>query len=307
MGVDRRDLFTHPRATLANHSQVKHFALVRMAHNLPLNNYSYIPMLPFSRFSLWLCLATSSVKVVHGSNSINETAVVITEIMIDPYHVSDTYGEWFELYNNGNASVDLMGWSLSTSSSPEYIINGTAGMILEPGQYIVLGNSNDEAENGGYIPDLVYEHLSFYGTGHLELYDATGTLHDAVAWNSTSNFPVSTGGSIALKTASLDNSIGSNWCESSTVFGLGDKGTPGLPNDCPGYNSTAEPGLESNQTDAPSVSSSTAPVASAPPMRAPSKAPAAPTNATSASLSMASRLTRWLLSTLALIAALSWS
>jgi Lamin Tail Domain len=256
------------------------------------------------RFSLWLCLATFLVQAVR-SNS-DETAVVITEIMIDPYHVSDTYGEWFELYNNGNVSVDLTGWSVSTSSLPEYTINGTAGMILEPGQYIVLGNSDDEAVNGGYTPDLVYERLSFYTTGHLDLYDAKGALHDGVAWNST-NFPVSTGGSIALKTASLDNSIGSNWCESSTVFGLGDMGTPGLPNDCPGYNSTGDPGLESNQTKVPSVSSSTAPVASAPSMRAPSKAPATPTIATSASLSMALRLARWLSSTLVLTAALSWS
>jgi hypothetical protein len=266
-------------------------------------------MLSMARFSLWLCVATSPalVRLVDGSTS-NESTVVITEIMIDPSQVSDTHGEWFELYNNGNTSVDLTGWSLSTSvASDEYIINGTGGMILEPGQYIVLGNSDDEAMNGGYTPDLVYDHLSLYGTGQLKVYNEQRDLQDAVVWNTTTNFPVPTGGSIALKTVSLDNSIGSNWCESSTVFGLGDKGTPGLPNDCPGFNSTLEPGLESNQTEAPSVSSSTAPVASAPSMRAPSKAPAAPTIATSSSPSMALRLARWLSSTLVLTAALSWS
>jgi predicted extracellular nuclease len=44
--------------------------------------------------------------------------------------------------------------------------------------------------------------------------------------------PTPTGASMSLKVLGADNSVGTNWCESTTPFGDGDLGTPGAPNTC---------------------------------------------------------------------------
>ncbi|MCK4295939.1 MAG: T9SS type A sorting domain-containing protein, partial [Candidatus Marinimicrobia bacterium] len=51
-----------------------------------------------------------------------------------------------------------------------------------------------------------------------------------VAWDGGPNFPDPTGASMALNSPNLDNSIGSNWVESTTPYGAGDYGTPGSQN-----------------------------------------------------------------------------
>ena len=43
--------------------------------------------------------------------------VVINEIMQNPSAVSDANGEWFELYNNTNGSIDINGWTISDNDS----------------------------------------------------------------------------------------------------------------------------------------------------------------------------------------------
>ena len=38
--------------------------------------------------------------------------VVVTEVMVNPAAVSDSYGEWFELYNAGSSIISMEGWLL---------------------------------------------------------------------------------------------------------------------------------------------------------------------------------------------------
>ena len=53
---------------------------------------------------------------------------------------------------------------------------------------------------------------------------------DSVGWDNGVTFPDPNGASMALLDTSLDNSVGSNWQESTTPYGNGDLGTPGIPN-----------------------------------------------------------------------------
>ncbi|SVD94461.1 uncharacterized protein METZ01_LOCUS447315, partial [marine metagenome] len=53
---------------------------------------------------------------------------------------------------------------------------------------------------------------------------------DSVGWDNGTTFPDPNGASMALLDPTLDNSVGSNWQESTASYGEGDFGTPGMPN-----------------------------------------------------------------------------
>ena len=57
-----------------------------------------------------------------------------------------------------------------------------------------------------------------------------GVLFDSVSYDNGETFPDVTGASMALSDPNLDNSIGANWAPSNITFGLGDYGSPNLPN-----------------------------------------------------------------------------
>ncbi|MGA9597137.1 MAG: lamin tail domain-containing protein [Acidimicrobiia bacterium] len=158
--------------------------------------------------------------------------IVITEIMQNPSMVWDSVGEWFEVYNAGSSSVDLSGWTITDELNNKHVISGP--LIIEPGAYLVFGRNTNSSVNGGVAVD--------YGTGtdiflfnssdRLVLLDAAGNEVDRVAWDDGATFPDPNGASMSLAATGNDNSVGANWCTSTTVFGDGDLGTPGGPNTC---------------------------------------------------------------------------
>src|SRR5690606_2196710 len=48
--------------------------------------------------------------------------IYITEFMADPLHVSDTNGEWIEIYNPNAHPIDINGWLLRDSSSNYHVL-----------------------------------------------------------------------------------------------------------------------------------------------------------------------------------------
>jgi hypothetical protein len=155
--------------------------------------------------------------------------IILNEIMNNPSAVDDTDGEWFELYNAGGVDINLDGWTLSDLGSDIVQIQGT--VTIPSGGYAVIGNNGNISSNGGVELDYQYSTLYLSNSDdEIILRNPEGITIDSVAWDGGPNFPDPTGASMALFNPALDNSIGSNWAESSTPFGLGDLGTPGLPN-----------------------------------------------------------------------------
>jgi len=155
--------------------------------------------------------------------------IIINEIMQNPSAVSDSAGEWFELYNSGPSAVDLDGWRVADDGIDSFIIAGT--LVIAAGGYLVLGNNSNSATNGGVTVD--YQFSSFFlanADDELVLFDAGLNEVDRVAWDGGPNFPDPNGASMALLSPSLDNNVGANWTTSTTAFGAGDFGTPGAAN-----------------------------------------------------------------------------
>ncbi len=153
--------------------------------------------------------------------------IVVSEIMPNPAKVSDTYGEWLEIYNNDTITIDLSGWILKDAGNDYHRINAENGtVIIEPGKYLVMGRNAEPSLNGGYYADYEYSNLSFSNfNDQLILLDAGQKLVDEVYY--TNAFPYSSGVSMYLPDMNLDNNLVGNWKASTTPYGKGDKGTPG--------------------------------------------------------------------------------
>ncbi len=172
-------------------------------------------------------------------------AIVITEVMIDPAAVADTYGEWFEVHNPGATAIDLKDWWLRSDGQTQHKVAST--VVVPPGGYAVLCRNSNPSLNGG-IANCAYQYvgLSLANTSNdtVEVADPSGTTVDIVAWVATSSKHAPVGRSIALRHPFLDNAsiefpsnpdnpeswASLNFSPSLVQYGDGDYGTPGAKN-----------------------------------------------------------------------------
>ena len=168
--------------------------------------------------------ATIGLESLSGGGTIK-----INEIMQNPSAVADDFGEWFEIVNDGNLPINLFGYSIKDAGTDMHTIDDA--IVLFPGQFKVFGNNSNPDANGGVTVDYQYSDVSLgNGSDELIILDRDGMMTDSVAWDNGVTFPNPNGASMALLDTSLDNSMGSNWQESTTLYGDGDFGTPGIPN-----------------------------------------------------------------------------
>jgi predicted extracellular nuclease len=173
-----------------------------------------------------------SVYAAPGEISAGE--VIIHEIMQNPSAVTDGSGEWFEIYNPTASDIDIDGWTIRDDGSDSHLIDNGGSLILPAGGYLVLGNNGDSATNGEVAIDYVYPSNWYLGNGDDEVIILDDSLNeiDRVEYDGGPNFPDPNGASMSLSDPTSDNNEGANWCESTTPYGDGDFGTPGLDNDC---------------------------------------------------------------------------
>jgi hypothetical protein len=87
-----------------------------------------------------------SVTVVGGAGS----GVVINELMYSPNSSSP---EWVEIYNRGQAEVDLAGWFIQKGDTAGRKMLSSRSLVLSPGGYVVL--SSDSLNPKGNYPTLM--------------------------------------------------------------------------------------------------------------------------------------------------------
>jgi len=168
-----------------------------------------------------------------GSAALSRADIVINEIMYNSPGSPDV--EYIELYNNGQASVDLTGWYLldDDPAHPHCLLFGT----LDAGQYLVV--ANDLTLFQAQYPEVTnLSPIAFdsggtgFGLGNsgdiVHLYTVGDDLHDAVPYEDGGAWPGTADGdgpSLELVNPFFDNSVGSSW-DPSTM----DWGTPGQQN-----------------------------------------------------------------------------
>jgi hypothetical protein len=182
--------------------------------------------------------ATTRITAVFEKDDENIVELVINEIN---YNSSDSLdsGDWIEIYNPLNNSVDLTDFVFAELNNDSVFVFPEGSYIL-PGQYIIVANNRNKfsREYPSVLPvygDFVFG-LSSTGD-EIRLYDNFGNVLDAVDYLPYNPWPENangTGYTIELINSDLDNGQPQNW----NCITLG--GTPGRKNN---YESTTVPDI----------------------------------------------------------------
>lgn len=175
---------------------------------------------------------------VEGGGVAKATApgqLVITEVLYNG--VAESTGEWIEIYNPGEAALDLGGLILTDGEASPHTI--ASSLVIPAKGYLVLGLSADTNVNGGAQVDYVYSGPALSNSGdQVSLELPNGTVIDAVDYDA-SGFPGESNGQaiqlapsvLAAPDPHLANDAGSNWCAATTAMSDGQsQGTPGQAN-----------------------------------------------------------------------------
>jgi competence protein ComEC len=179
-----------------------------------------------------LALLAVALGAAHAGNAAQSprasARLVINEIMADPAAVSDERGEWLEIHNLGPGSANLRGYRIESGNDRGHMI--ARSVVIAPGGYIVLARDINRRSNGGVTAHYAYGASISLANGRdwIALRDPSGATIDSVAWRA-----VPAGGSWGLRDPSVAHAVvgGDNWQRATSVYGSGDRGTPGRDND----------------------------------------------------------------------------
>jgi len=177
-----------------------------------------------------IIMGDSTITAVFEPAAFDE--IVINEIHYNPssYQGIDDDFEFIELYNSGDSSVDLSGFTLSQGIEFTF----PQGSVINENEYIVIAkNANTYIELDCQIYQWTDGNLSNGGENIL-LRDDNENQIDFVSYDDEGDWtsiPDGNGPSLELIDPVFDNNFPENW-KSSLVFG----GTPGKPNQMFSFN-----------------------------------------------------------------------
>ena len=174
------------------------------------HNFLFAPLLSFV-----LTFSTSSFAATISD-------LLITEVMANPGAVSDSAGEWFELFNPTSSAIDLNGLVLSDADSNRLTLSSATNLIINSGDYFVFARSANTSINGGFTADYSYgSNFSLANSSDEIIFsDNSGEL---LRLDYGAGFVVN-GASMELTS---NNMLLSNYSASTQAYGDGDLGTPG--------------------------------------------------------------------------------
>lgn len=144
--------------------------------------------------------------------------LIISEVMANPSAVSDTNGEWFELFNPTAATLDLNGLVISDAGSNSHTINES--LLLQAGAYLVLGRNGDGNVNGGLSLDYVYSNFTLGNSSDDIFIASMGVQVTALSYDNDGVFGIA-----GVSAEWLGTAYGPS--PGSFSYGDGDIGTPG--------------------------------------------------------------------------------
>ena len=155
------------------------------------------------------------------SHAASISDLLITEIMANPSAVSDTRGEWFELFNPTAQSIDLSGVVISDDGSNSFTISSDSSLMIDSGSYFVMARNGDSTLNGGVNADYSYSNFTL------------GNSSDQIIFSDTSGeqlrFEYGAGFAPNGSSMELINAVmlPGNYAATTSIFGAGDFGSPG--------------------------------------------------------------------------------
>lgn len=127
-------------------------------------------------------------QLAHSAN----TDIIINEI--GAYEASNH--EWVEIYNKGDAAVDISGWKFLVEGESKHGINltsSTSSFVIEPGEYAIIAENDvnfllDYPDCTGKVFDSSWGGINEDGAKKIGLEDADGTQMEYFNYSSAPNF-----------------------------------------------------------------------------------------------------------------------
>ncbi len=157
--------------------------------------------------------------------------VRINELMVNPVGVLDSLGEWVELTNAGDATVDLSQYLLSDGSSEVCSLFPGVSFPLVPGAHAVIARYGESGANGGVTVDFACGlSLSLENSiDTLRLLNPEGALVDEVSYGP--DLLPAPGQSLARRSPYLAAGLADSWQPGTAPYGAeSNRGTPGADN-----------------------------------------------------------------------------
>jgi hypothetical protein len=171
---------------------------------------------------------------VRSVASLGDGDLVVTEIMANPAAVSDSAGEWIEVYNPGDSTVDLQGLVIRDEGGHTGTID--TSVVLGAGGFAVLAIGDEDSWLGGFTPDAHFgRRPALNNSGDLvQLETGAGIVIDTTARYVSARSGVALQLSDDLLRAGA-NDLADSWCDATEAStGSTDLGTPGAANTvCP--------------------------------------------------------------------------
>lgn len=165
----------------------------------------------------------SSLLITTGAGAVTVGELLISEVMINPAAVSDTRGEWFELYNPTADEINLRDIIIGDDGGDRHRIE--TDLLILPGHFLTLARNGDRALNGGFDADYVYDDFTLSNSGD-EIVLREGPL-ERLRLEYGSDFDVSGQSRELIGFPMTATSYGLTLA--GLTYGLGDIGTPGAP------------------------------------------------------------------------------
>lgn len=150
--------------------------------------------------------------------------LLITEIMANPMQVSDSNGEWFELFNPTSSPINLQGLTLSDDTSNEHTVSADSPLWVAAGQYFVMGKNGDAGSNGGFTADYTYNGFTLGNSGDQIVF--SNGLTELLRFNYGADFDIAGQSRELIGLPMLEENFGLT--NASFMYGMGDIGTPGM-------------------------------------------------------------------------------
>jgi hypothetical protein len=160
--------------------------------------------------------------------------LVVTEYLANPVGVSDTSGEYFEIYNRTLDGIDLAGLIVRDDGSNTFTVSSLTGssLLLPAGGFAVFANSDGVAL--GLSPAYMYGSAMALtnSADEIGLYRPDDTLINKVMYSDGDSFGAGIAHELDVISASLPSvtggpTLGSDFIAATAILNLGNFGSPG--------------------------------------------------------------------------------